>query len=165
MTILGAQLDDLARLSDRLHATAAELSTVKQGSVRTTSAAVAGVSETAARARAEIVQHMGQLDAAVAAAIAEAHAATWYGANALRFREAAGAFSDSMRAAQHNTNDTFTQFQQMIATLAESLDAYALTLGATLSHAEQAAADMSMAVAHQRSALDQVMNTGFGAMP
>ncbi len=160
MTILGAQLEDLSRLSQRLTTTSADVGGARDGAVRTTAQVVSGVQEAAQAALEQIMTHMDQLGQSVAASVSEAGSTNWTGANADRFRDGATTFQSSMQAAQNSTTDTFSQFRATIASLSETLDAYASSLGAQLSDAEQSVQQMSQAVEHQRSNLDSVMNTG-----
>ncbi len=160
MTILGAQLDDLSRLSQRLTTTATDVGGSRDGAIRTTAQVVAGVQEAAQAALEQIMTHMDHLGQSVSASVAEAGSTNWTGANADRFRDGASSFQSSMQAAQNTTTDTFGQFRATIGSLSETLDGFAANLGAQLNDAEQAVQQMSQAVEHQRSNLDSVMNTG-----
>ncbi|MEZ5375444.1 MAG: hypothetical protein R2733_02970 [Acidimicrobiales bacterium] len=160
MTILGAQLDDLSRLSQRLTTTAGDVGGSRDGAIRTTTQVVTGVQEAAQAALEQIMTHMDQLGQSVAASVAEAGATNWTGSNADRFRDGATTFQRSMQAAQNTTTDVFSQFRATIASLSDTLDSYAAALGTQLSDAEQSVQQMSQAVDHQRSNLDSVMNTG-----
>lgn len=160
MTILGAQLDDLSRLSQRLTTTAGDVAGSRDGAIRTTAQVVTGVQEAAQAALEQIMTHMDQLGQSVAASVAEAGSTNWTGANADRFRDGAATFQRAMQGAQTTTTDTFGQFRTTIASLSETLDAFAASLGVQLHDAEQSVQQMSQAVEHQRSNLDSVMNTG-----
>ena len=72
MTILGAQLDDLSRLSQRLTTTAGDVAGSRDGAIRTTAQVVTGVQEAAQAALEQIMTHMDQLGQSVAASVAEA---------------------------------------------------------------------------------------------
>lgn len=160
MTMLGAQLDDLSRLSHRLTATAGEVGTSRDGALQTTTRVVTGVQDAAQAALEQIMGHMDQLGQSVAGSVAEAGNAHWTGANADRFRDGAARFQSSMQAAQTSTTDTFSQFRLTIAGLSETLEAYSASLSTALAEAEESTRQMAQAVEHQRAALDQVMNTG-----
>ncbi len=160
MTMLGAQLDDLFRLSQRLTATAADVGGSRDGAIRTTTQVVSGVQDAAQAALDQIMTHMDQLGQSVAGSVTEAGSVMWTGSNADRFREASQQFQTSMLLAQRTTTDTFAQFRQTIGLLSETLDAYATQLGAALTDAEASTRQMSQAVHQQAANLDQVMNTG-----
>lgn len=160
MTILGAQLDDLIHLSQRLTTTAGDVGGSRDGAIRTTTQVVSGVQDASQIALEQIMTHMDQLGQSVAASVAQAGSTNWTGDNAERFREGSAAFQTAMQAAQNATTDTFSQFRATIASLSETLDAYAASLGAQLSDAEQSVHQMSAAVERQRSNLDSVMNAG-----
>ncbi len=160
MTMLGAQLDDLFRLSQRLTSTAGDVGESRNGAIRTTAQVVSGVQDAAQAALDQIMAHMDQLGQGVAASVTEAGTVTWTGTNADRFRDASQQFQASMLVAQRTTTDTFAQFRQTIGLLSETLDAYATQLGAALTDAESSTHQMSQAVHQQAVNLDQVMNTG-----
>lgn len=160
MTMLGAQLDDLAALSARLQATASDVATGRNSSVATTSQVVAEVGDAARRALDQITSHMQSLDASVAAAASQADSTQWTGANADRFRAGAAEFRSAMQSGQAATTDAFASFQSSVTTMTETLHEFVSSFSTALANAEQSAIEMADAVDAQRSNLDQAMNVG-----
>ena len=162
MTMLGAQLDDLERLTGQLHSTAGDIGEVRVDAITTSHAVVSQVKESAQRALTEIDAAMERLRSSVLASTDGSQQANWSGANRDRFVEAANRFDTSMSAAESATHDTYTEFQATIHQMADQLDSYTTSLGSSLEEAARAAESMANAVDQQRANLDQAMNQGLG---
>ncbi len=160
MTMLGAQLEDLATLSTRLQTTSSDVGAVKDQAVTLTSTVVGNVTESARHALSEIGTQMSLMSQSVAASTAQADATQWTGANADRFRQGATEFQTSMSTASTTTEEAFQAFLQTASAMTESLENYVTQLSASLLTAQESATQMSTAVESQRSNLDQVMNIG-----
>ncbi len=163
MTMLGAQLDDLATLSTRLQTTSTDVGAVKDQSVTLTSTVVGNVTEAARHALSEISTQMDLMSQSVAASTSQADATQWTGANADRFRQGAAEFQSSMATASTTTSEAFQAFLQAASTMSESLENYVTQLSGSLMTAQESASQMSSAVESQRANLDQVMNIGISA--
>lgn len=160
MSMLGAQLDDLSSLSNRLQTTSGDVGSVQQQAVSLTSRVVSNVTEAAQTALNEITTQMDLMAQSVTAASSQADATQWTGANADRFRQAAMDFQGAITQAGSTTNDTFAQFLSTASSLSAMLETYVSQLSTSLSNAQESANQMSSAVEGQRSNLDQVMNQG-----
>lgn len=160
MTMLGAQLDDLAGLAQRLTTTSGDVGVARDNAVGTTSTAVDAIGSASQQALASITSHMEALEASVAGAVTQADSTQWTGANAGRFRGAAQEFHSSMTAGQTATTEAFQSFQASVAAMNETLNTYVQQLSGALTSAQESAANMASAVEGQRANLDQVMNLG-----
>ncbi len=160
MTMLGAQLDDLASLSTRLNTTAADVGSSREQSVQTTTLVITEVSDAARRALDEISSHMQALDQSVSAAVGQADQTQWTGANADRFRHGAAEFRGAMQSGQAATTEAFASFQASVASMTETLNQFVSEFSTALAHAESSTIEMANAVEGQRANLDQAMNIG-----
>ncbi len=160
MTMLGAQLDDLDGLAQRLRITAGDIGTA-QGDARTTTTTVVGsVRESAGAARMTIETAMQTLLASVAGSARTAEAANWTGQNQAAFLGHHADFSAAMDRAGAATNDAFGRFADAIEQMSAALEEYEVSLAASLTDATASAESMAGAVDAQRANLDLVMNTG-----
>jgi len=160
MTMLGAQLDDLAGLSAQLQVMGGDVATIRDGSVATTSQVIGEVTQATATALQQITAHMEQLQVSVQSAVARAGTTQWTGANADRFRQGANDFQSSLAAGQATTRDAFTSFQSSAAMMSDTLQEFVTGFSAALTDASASASDMANAVEAQRANLDSVMNLG-----
>lgn len=160
MTMLGAQLDDLTNLSSRLRTTAGDVSSSREQSIATTTQVISEVSDAARRALDQITSHMQALDGSVGAAVAQAEATQWTGANADRFRGGAAEFRGAMQAGQTATTEAFGAFQTSVASMTETLDQFVAQFSSALTGAEASTNEMATAVEAQHANLDQAMNIG-----
>lgn len=162
MTMLGAQLDDLAGLASRLRTTAGDIGDVQQRSTAATLRVVEEVRSAAAAAVNEVSQTMASLRTSVAASAAAAGSTTWSGLNRDRFLDAHQDFDRAMASAEDATTAAFADFGTAIEQMAAGIEAYNNGLSASLSQAGDASDSMATAVEQQRLNLDQVMNQGLG---
>ncbi len=160
MTMLGAQLDDLAALADQLRRTATDLAATRDGSTTLSQTMVRSTQDAAQTGLTQITDQLSTMSASVSASVSQASAAQWTGANADRFRDGAASFQQNIETGRAATEEAFTDFNTHINALAASLEAYVQSFGAALSGAEDSSNQMSSAVEAQRANLDQVMNTG-----
>jgi hypothetical protein len=162
MTMLGAQLDDLDALGQRLRTTAGEIGDVRSAASATAGRVVGEVRAAAEGARRDIGQAMAALRSAVSASATAADATAWSGANHDRFLDAHRDFDGAMASAEEATTSAFTEFGAAIDRMAAGLEEYATRLATSLDQANEASASMAAAVEQQRMNLDQVMNQGLG---
>lgn len=162
MTMLGAQLDDLAGLSQQLTSMSGDVATSRDDSVATTSQAIGDVTQATAAALQQITAHMERLETSVQTAVARAESTQWTGTNAVRFRQGAHEFQTSMSAGRATTTEAFESFQHSVAAMSETLEEFVAGFSAALTDASASANDMSAAVEAQRTNLDNVMNSGMG---
>ncbi len=162
MTMLGAQLDDLDALGQRLRTTAGEIGDVRSAASATAGRVVGEVRAAAEGARRDIGQAMAALRSAVSASATAADATAWSGANPDRFLDAHRDFDGAMASAEEATTSAFTEFGAAIDRMAAGLEEYATRLATSLDQANEASASMAAAVEQQRMNLDQVMNQGLG---
>lgn len=160
MTMLGAQLDDLATLSTRLQTTAGDVGSVQEQAVALTSTVVSSVTESARQALTQISTQMDVMSQSVAASTSQAESTQWTGQNADRFRQGATEFQTAMATAGSTTNEAFEAFVQAASAMSDSLQQYVNQLSTSLVSAQDSATQMSGAVESQRANLDQVMNVG-----
>lgn len=164
MTLLGAQLDDLAGLAQRLSATSTDVGAARDRSVGTSTDVITTVADAAQRALTAIEAHMEQLEASVSAAITQAESTQWTGANADRFRGAAQDFHGAMSAGQRATTEAFQSFHTSVGAMSDTLATYVQQFGTALTSAQDSASQMAAAVESQRANLDQVMNAGLSVL-
>lgn len=162
MVMLGAQLDDLDGLAQRLRATGGDIEGARGDAQRTTSTVVDAVQTSSAQARSMIEQVIAELLASVAASADTANGAQWTGHNQTTFLGHHAEFQGAMERAGTATNEAFAQFGQAIDQMADVLVEYEASLALALADAVQASTSMAGAVDAQRANLDQVMNTGMG---
>ncbi len=160
MTMLGAQLDDLATLADQLRRTAADLGATRDGSTSLSQTMVSSTQDAAQTGLSQINEQLAAMSSSVSTSVNQANASQWTGANADRFRDGAAGFQQNIEAGRATTEQAFNDFNTHINALASSLEAYVQSFGAALSGAEESSNQMSGAVEAQRANLDQVMNTG-----
>ncbi len=160
MSILGAQLDDLAVLADQLRQTAGDLATTRDSALTLSGQMVNTTRETAQNGLSTVEGQLTTMSASVTASVSQASAAQWTGANAERFREGAASFQANIEAGRTATTEAFSSFNTHIAALADALESYVQQFGTALAGAEESSHQMSAAVESQRANLDQVMNTG-----
>ncbi|MEZ5229180.1 MAG: hypothetical protein R2710_21680 [Acidimicrobiales bacterium] len=122
MTILGAQLDDLSRLSQRLLPQRPATSADRATAIRHHDPGGHWGAGGGAGALEQIMTHMDQLGQSVAASVAEARRRIGPAATPIGSRDRATTFQRSMQAAQNTTTDVFSQFRATIASLSDTLD-------------------------------------------
>ena len=161
MSMLGAQLGDLDDLSGRLTTMGGDVAATRDDALATTTRLIGDVGQATELALQQITTAMERLDASVQTAVSRAESSHWTGANADRFRQAAGEFQGSLLAGQTATREAFTSFKQSTSLMSETLQDFVTGFSGALSDASSAAGDMAIAVNAQRDNLDQVMNQGF----
>jgi hypothetical protein len=163
MSMLGAQLEDLSGLSQRLTVTSGDINATKTDSTTSTTNVVESVRTAASNALQQIEAQMEALRLTVTTAHNQAQSAVWTGINAETFRNAYAEFDSSMQQAEQATRETFSSFQRSIDTMAGELSDYSTRFAASMGEAETSTCSMATAVEQQRANLDQVMNTGLTA--
>lgn len=158
--MLGAQLEDLGGLADRLRATSADINTVQGEATRVSDTVVTSVRDAAHAALTQISGAMDRLRVAVAASTQQSEATNWTGANREVFVGANADFDAAMAQAEGATNDTFQRFEAAIESMAAGLEEYAAVLDRSLTDAQTSTTSMAAAVDAQRVNLETVMNTG-----
>jgi hypothetical protein len=160
MTMLGAQLDDLAQLSTRLTTTSGDIEGTNGRCTSATTNVVDALRSSAQSALNSVSAEMSALRATVTAAQNSASNAVWTGGNSDRFKAAYDQFNGAMASAEQTTNQTFTEFSGHIERMTEQLHEYVSSFAAALTRAQQATASMSQAVSSQHNSLEHVMNSG-----
>ncbi len=160
MVMLGAQLDDLDGLAQRLRRTGDEIDAVRIEAQGTTTTVVEAVRGSIDRARGAIDVAMMDLIRSVGASAETAQATQWTGRNQEVFLGHHLDFQVAMDRAGSATTDAFAQFGQAVEQMAQALVDYDSSLAAALTDAAASSTSMAMAVDAQRQNLDQVMNAG-----
>lgn len=159
--MLGAQLEDLASLSQQLHRTSGDVGACQANATATTTSVVDSVRSAAQTAMQRISAELQALRASVTAAQSSTDSAVWTGANGEVFRGAYADFNAAMQQAEQAAAGTFESFQTSIEQMAQALADHAQTFAQALEQARQSTTSMAGAVEGQRANLDATMNTGF----
>lgn len=162
MVMLGAQLDDLDALAQRLRLTGNDIGAVRTDAQMTTTTVVDAVRGSIDQARSAIDVAMADLLRSVGASAESAQATRWTGRNQEVFLGHHLDFQVAMDRAGTATTDAFAQFGQAVEQMAQALVDYDASLATALADAAGSAASMAQAVDAQRNNLDQVMNVGMG---
>lgn len=160
MTMLGAHLEDLATLEHQLRSAGSAIEQCATGATSATTTVVLRVREAAGEALGRIRAELDAVRASVEQAHGAGAAAVWTGANADRFRTAAGDFRTAMQRAEASTDATYQDFALSIDRMGEALVSYERQLAAALAGAQASALGMAAAVRGQHQALDAAMNVG-----
>ena len=162
MVMLGAQLDDLDGLAQRLRLTGGEIGDVRADAQLTTTTVVEAVRGSVQEARTRIDAVMIDLLRSVGASADVAAATAWTGRNQEAFVGHHAEFRAAMDQASAATTDAFAQFGLAVEQMAGALVDYDVSLAAALADAAASSQAMATAVEAQRDNLDQVMNSGMG---
>ena len=160
MSILGASLDDLDRLSQQLHTTSGSIESISGDTRSSVTQVVEQMRQTGNAAVNAATQHMDALRATVDQAQSQADGASWVGQNAEVFRAAYHDFNGAMTRAADATREYFGQLQSLLDRIGSDTEQYLGELTTSLHDAQQSTDSMAQAVGAQRQNLDQVMNTG-----
>lgn len=160
MSILGANLDDLDRLSQQLHTTSTSIDTISGDTRTSVTDVVDRMRQAGTTAVSSATAHMDALQTAVDQAQSQADSASWVGQNAEVFRSAYHEFNAAMAKAGEATRHYFSELHTLLERLGGETEQYLTELTASLHSAQQSTDSMAQAVSAQRENLDQVMNTG-----
>jgi hypothetical protein len=160
MPLIGAELEGLENLAVQLDQSGTTIATTRTGATQTGATVVQQVRDASREANSRILAEMAALRDGVQAARNAAESTQWTGSNAEVFRGAHADFAASMEQAEATTNQIFTDFDQAINQMSQSLEDNVSRLDAALVQAEESARSMGLAVRSQRENLDQAMNYG-----
>ncbi len=162
MTMLGAQLEELEGLRDRLLTTMTAIDDANAEARRLTDDVVDACRTAATTAFSAIGSSMGELSGSVGDAVALAGSTNWTGANRNRFVDEAGRFQGAIGDVERAATDAFEAYRTNTEQLAQSLEDFQGRLAAAMADATASTDGMAKAVESQRANLDAVMNQGLG---
>ena len=162
MAMLGAQLDELDGLRDRLRVTTTAIEDAGVDARRLTDQVVEACRTAAGVAFDAVGASMGQLSGAVGDAVALAGSTSWTGANRDRFLDDTNRFHAAMADVERAATDAFEAYRANVEQLAASLEEFQARLAVAMADAATSTEGMATAVEAQRTNLDAVMNQGLG---
>ncbi|HEX6354173.1 hypothetical protein [Actinophytocola sp.] len=161
MPLIGAELEGLDNLAAQLDQAGTTIGTTRANATQTGATVVQQVQDASAQASARILGEMAALRDGVMNARNAAESTQWTGSNAEVFRGAHAEFTTAMQQAEATTNQIFSDFQQAINQMSQSLQENVSQLETAMAQAEESSRSMGQAVRGQRENLDQAMNTGW----
>lgn len=163
--MLGADLESMAALGSQLDLTTGEIGDVSLDAQRIANTVVEDLTQTFARAIAEVTTAMNAFDSSIQTLVAQTDTTEWTGANRDTFVNAAAQCHTSCGQIREQTQVGWEDFDAHKNALSENLEAFQVALTANLASAEESTQSMSSAVAAQSQALDVTMNTGLTVGP